>query len=225
MPATVIRTAIIYLVVTMAIRLMGKRQIGDMQPNELVITLLISEIAAIPLQDSNQPVLNGVAAISVLVVFEITVSTLSLKLPFLRKLLSGKAVILIKDGKIDQKAMKSVRVTVEDLLEMARSKDVFDLDEIAFAILEVNGELNILTKSEYSPVVKKDLNINNTPAYPLLPVIIDGNTVKENAELLGIDEKELMNIERKSGIKRDKIFILLYDKSGKYEITKKEQRP
>lgn len=223
MVATIIRTAILYLIVTVAIRLMGKRQIGDMQPNELVITLLISEIAAIPLQDTNQPIINGVAAISILVVFEILVSTLALKSGIIRHLINGKAVILIRDGKIDQKAMKSVRVTVDDLLEMMRSKDVFDINEIAFAILEVNGELNVLLKSEYNTVTLGDLNIASKTSSPYLPIVIDGCGVKENMKLYNLKKKDIKLLSDKKDLNQKDVFLMLYEENGNYEIIKKEK--
>ena len=111
MLAIIIRTLILYIVLTLGIRLMGKRQIGDMQPNELVVTLVISEIAAIPLQDSNQPILNGVCSIFVLVVLELLLSFVAMKSMAFRKLMSGQSVIIIKNGVIDQIAMKKVRMT------------------------------------------------------------------------------------------------------------------
>ena len=116
MITTIVRTVILYVFVTLGIRLMGKRQIGDMQPNELVITLLISEIAAIPLQDTSQPILNGITAIFMLVILEIVMSVLAMKSMCIRKFMSGKSVVIIKDGIVDQKALQSVRMTVLDLV-------------------------------------------------------------------------------------------------------------
>ena len=118
MSISIARTVILYCFVVLAIRLMGKRQIGDMQPNELVITLLISEIAAIPLQDPARPILDGIIAIFVLVILEILCSVLSMKSLWIKKLMNGKSAVIIKDGQIDQKAMKKVRMTVLDLMEL-----------------------------------------------------------------------------------------------------------
>ena len=191
MLATILRTVIIYVVVTVAIRLMGKRQIGDMQPNELVITLLISEIAAIPLQDSNEPLINGVGAIMVLICAEILLSALSLKSAFVHRLLSGRAVVLIKDGKIDEKAMKKVRITALDLLELLRGKDVFDINEVDFAVLEVNGELNIFKKSKYKTATVGDLNIKKEEVKPLLPIIADKSQVTDYLGPLQTNSKSI----------------------------------
>ena len=223
MISTVIRTAILYFVVTIAIRLMGKRQIGDMQPNELVITLLISEIAAIPLQDSNQPVLNGVSAISVLVVLEILISVCSLKFSAFRRFMNGKAVILIKDGVIDQKAMKNVRVTANDLIEMLRSKDVFNINEVAFAMLEVNGELSVLLKSSYQTVTPNDMNLTPKAATLPLPVIIDGEYVKDNLNIYGIKESDIKRETKKKKTAPENVFLMTADGENTFDIIKKEK--
>ena len=130
MITSIVRTAILYVFITLGIRLMGKRQIGDMQPNELVITLLISEIAALPLQDSTQPLLFGIIAIFVLIILEIAVSVLSMKNIFIRKLLNGKSIVIIKDGVIAQQAMSEVRMTVVDLIELLRGQNVFDISTV-----------------------------------------------------------------------------------------------
>ena len=132
MIVTVIRTAVVYFFVTFAIRLMRKRQIGDMQPNELVITLLISEIAAIPLQDSSQPLVNGIVAIFMLVILEIVISVLTMKSLKLRKLMSGNSAIVIKDGAINQKTLKKVRLTVVDLIELLRAQGYLKIEESSY---------------------------------------------------------------------------------------------
>lgn len=220
MISTVIRTALLYLFVTFAIRIMGKRQIGDMQPNELVITLLISEIAAIPLQDANQPILNGVAAICVLVVFEISVSLLVMKSPFIRRALYGKSAIIIKNGKIDKNAMERVRMTIPDLLEMLREKDVFDIGEVAFAVLEVNGELSVLPKSSERPATAKQSGIKVNKESFLLPVISDGQIIKETLSLFNISEKEVEKELKKQNVKKENLLLMTVDQDGKFNICK-----
>ena len=172
---TITRTIILYIFVTLGIRLMGKRQIGEMQPNELVVTLLISEIAAIPLQDTSQPILNGVVAIFMLVILEILISVISMKSLFMRKIMNGKSAVIIKNGVIDQQMMKSVRMTVLDLVELLRGQDVFDISTVAFAVLEVNGNLSVLLKSSEQPATAADLNVKKDKAKvdALLPMIAE----------------------------------------------------
>lgn len=218
---TVIRTAVVYFFVTLAIRLMGKRQIGDMQPNELVITLLISEIAAIPLQDSSQPVLNGIVAIFMLVILEIIISVLSMKSLKIRKIMSGKSAVVIKNGKIDQKVLRTVRLTVMDLIELLRGQGYFKVDEIAYAILEVNGSLSVVEKSQYRPLQTGDLKQVKTEKATLpLPVISDGKVISESLKALNIT---VLDLEKKisPALPKD-VFLMTLDRYGEKEIIMKE---
>lgn len=217
------RTAILYFVVTVAIRLMGKRQIGDMQPNELVVTLLISEIAAIPLQDSDQPVLLGVIAIFVLVFLEIVISVIAMKSFSVRKILNGKSVVIIKNGIIDQKAMSDVRMTVVDLIELLRGQNVFDIKDVAFAVLEVNGDLSVLLKSDAQPVTLKDIekNIENQ-ALPL-PVISDGKIVYESLKALQTTKEKVLKLLKQNKTDVRNVFLMTLDRNGNNTIIKKRK--
>lgn len=150
-----IRAVILYAVVIFVIRLMGKRQIGEMQPSELVITILISEVASLPLQDKSIPVLYAIIPLSVFVSFEIILSALSLKSPKLRSLMQGHEVIVIRNGKTDIKALRTLRMTVDDLEGALRQKDIFDVSEVAFAIFETNGKLSVLPKNQNTKKEKK----------------------------------------------------------------------
>ena len=200
---------------------MGKRQIGDMQPNELVITLLISEIAAIPLQDMDQPVFIGVVAIFSLVIIEIFISILSMKSNFIRKIVNGKSVIIIKDGVIDQKAMKSVRMTVFDLIELLRSQEVFDISSVLFAVLEVNGSLSVLLKNQYKPLTAEDVKIEKDDGSLPLPVISDGKIISQSLEFLNLNQKKLAKILQKNKIKSKDVFLMMIDGNGNDTIIKK----
>lgn len=222
MIAILIRTTILYLTVTLCIRLMGKRQIGDMQPNELVVTLLISEIAAIPLQDSDQPVLYGITAIFILVFLEILSSVLSMKSFFIRKILNGSSIVIIKNGTIDQKAMKQLRITVLDLVEMLRVQDVFDVNEVAFAVIEVNGNLSVLLKKEEQAVKIKDIEENNSSVTMPLPVICDGIIIKESLASLDISKNKFLKILKSQNINSKNIFLMTMDKKQEYNIIKKD---
>ncbi len=222
MISTIIRTAILYVAVTFGIRLMGKRQIGDMQPNELVVTLLISEIAAIPLQDTDQPILTGLAAIFMLVILEIIVSILAMKNFFIRKLVCGRSVVIIKNGVIDQHAMRSVRMTVLDLVELLRGQDVFDISDVAFAVLEVNGDLSVLLNGEAQNVKLRDMNIKPSGGGLPLPVISDGKLVSESLSALGTDAEAIYKKIKKKGLGVEDIFLMTIDRYGNYNIIKKE---
>ena len=220
--STIIRTIILYITVTIAIRLMGKRQIGDMQPNELVVTLLISEIAAIPLQDNEQPVLVGVAAILVLIFLEIIVSVISMKSFLVRKVLNGKSVVIIKNGVLDQQAMRDVRMTVIDLIELLRNKDVFNVSDVAFAVLEVNGNLSVLLKKDAQTVTPRDLKLNLPDDALPLPVISDGKIVHESLKALQTNKSKLQKILKHSKYKINDIFLMTLDRDGNHIIYKKD---
>lgn len=224
MITSIVRTAILYVFITLGIRLMGKRQIGDMQPNELVITLLISEIAAIPLQDSTQPLLFGIIAIFVLIILEIAVSVLSMKNIFIRKLLNGKSIVIIKDGVIDQQAMSDVRMTVVDLIELLRGQNVFDISTVAFAVLEVNGELSVLLKSKEQPATLKDLRIEKSEAVLPLPVITDGKILNETLKALNVSEEMVYKQLKKNNTNVKKVFLMTMDMDGNSTIINKGKK-
>ena len=219
---TITRTIILYIFVTLGIRLMGKRQIGEMQPNELVVTLLISEIAAIPLQDTSQPIFNGVVAIFMLVILEILISVISMKSLFMRKIMNGKSAVIIKNGVIDQQMMKSVRMTVLDLVELLRGQNVFDISTVAFAVLEVNGNLSVLLKSSEQPATAADLNVKKDKALLPLPVISDGKIIKESLEAIGTDEGAVRKMLKGDNV--SDIFLMTMDRDGNHSIIKQRKK-
>ena len=219
MTVTLVRTAIMYIFVTIGIRVMGKRQIGDMQPNELVVTLLISEIAAIPLQDTTQPLLNGIVAIFTLVIIEIIISVLSLKSIYLRRLMNGRSIVIIKNGRVDEKAMRKVRMTVIDLVELLRDRDVFDLSTVAFAVLEVNGSLSVMLKPEHQPLTPKVAGVNPDKSGMQLPVITDGKVIDESLEALEIKKTDIEKKLSKCQIKD--VFLMTLDRDGNFNVVKK----
>ena len=221
---TIIRTVILYIFVTLGIRLMGKRQIGGMQPNELVITLLISEIAAIPLQDTSQPLLNGIMAIFMLVILEIVMSVLAMKNQYIRKIMSGKSIVVIKNGVIDQKAMKNVRMTVLDLIELLRGQNVFDVSTVAFAVLEVNGNLSVLLKAKEQPVTVGDMNLKPKEEALAIPVISDGKIIDESLKALETDRKALESKLKDNKTEAKNVFLMTLDRNGKYTIIKKREK-
>ena len=224
MVSVVIRTLILYFAVTFSIRIMGKRQIGDMQPNELVVTLLISEIAAIPLQDMSQPILFGLLPIFLLVIIELVISVLILKSSFLRRLISGRSVIIIKNGVIDQNAMKNLRLTILDLIELLRGQNVFDISTVAFAVMEVNGDLSVLLKSSEQPATAKDVGAKNPSAALPLPVVCDGKIVKESLIALQLTTSDLENKIKISNTEIKKIFLMTLDRNGNSNIINMREK-
>lgn len=219
---TIVRTVILYALITFGIRVMGKRQVGEMQPNELVVTLLISEIAAIPLQDTTQPILSGVVAIFMLVILEIIISVLTMKSLFVRKIMNGRSAVIIKNGVVDQSAMRRVRMTVLDLIELLRGQNVFDISTVAFAVLEVNGSLSVLLKSaEQTPTVK-DIGVKKEKAQLPIPVISDGRLIKESLSALGITEEEVQKVLKSQLTDIDGVFLMTMDRAKNCELIKTE---
>lgn len=218
----VIRTGILYFLVILGIRLMGKRQIGDMQPGELVITILISEIAAIPLQDFDQPILTGAVAIFTLVFLEILISVITMKFNKFRRVFYGDSAIIIKDGKLDQKMLKKLRVTVPDLLEVMRTEQIFDISDVAYAILETNGQLSIMPKSACQTATVGDLEGNiKDAALPYL-VISDGRFIDDSIKQLGYNRTTVTELAKLQGLNPKDIFLMTCDKNGKTNIIEKD---
>ena len=200
---------------------MGKRQIGDMQPNELVITLLISEIAAIPLQDISQPILSGVVAIFMLIVLEIIMSVLSMKSITVRRFVNGKSAVIIKNGVIDQNVMKDVRLTVLDLVEVLRGQNIFDISTVAFAVLEVNGNLSVLLKGGEQPVTAKDMGIKKEKQALPLPVISDGKILTDSLKALNITNEDILKKVKANKTEVNNVFLMTLDRYDNICLIKK----
>ncbi len=216
------RTVILLIIIVIAVRIMGKRQIGQLQPAELVVTILLSEIAATPMQDNDIPMLNSVVAILVLVALEIIMSALSLKSIKIRGLLQGNSVILIKDGEIQQNQMKRLRFTLDDLLEALRQKDVFDVSDVQYAIAETDGSLSVLLKPEKRTVTAEDMKINTCDAGLPCVTVMDGNIIRSEFSRELTDDKKMKKIIRKAGIDVKDIFLMTVDRKGKTTIIKKD---
>lgn len=219
---SIIRTVILYIVLMVSVRLMGKRQVGDMQPGELVVTILISEIATMPIQDIDEPIITSFMAIITLIAVEIFISFISMKNLKFRKLVNGGSAIVIKDGVIDQKLLKQLRLTVPDLMEVLRLQDVFDITEVSYAILETNGNLSVLLKPQNRQVTVKDAGLK--PEADVIPMLIvsDGIIIKEGLKLINKDEKFIQKILKIRKLDLKDIFLLTADRDGNYNLVKKD---
>ena len=222
MITSLIRTFILYFIVIIALRFMGKRQIGDMQPGELVITILISQLASIPIQDATQPIIGGVLAIFTLVILEVTVSFLAMKIPIIRRMVSGKPAVIINGGKMDQKLMKQMRVTVSDLLEVLRSQGVFDVATVDYAILETGGSLSILLKGKELPLTVKDMGKAPNGGGINALIVSDGTVIEEGLRLSNTTEKQMKNELKKRELTLSEVFLMTANTSGSYLVIKRE---
>lgn len=219
----IIRGIIIYIFIIATVRLMGKRQIGELQPSELVVTMLLSEIAAMPLQDSKISLIQSLTTIFLLAALEVIASVLALKSEKFRTLLQGHSVMVIKNGKIIQQNMKLIRFSVEDLIEALRLKDVFDISTVDYAYIETNGSLSVLLNGKSSTVTASDLNIEKEDEPLTCLVISDGKIINREFGICDLDEKKLLKILKKKHIKKENILLMTYSSDGKTNIVEREK--
>lgn len=220
---SIIRTLLLYLVIITAVRVMGKRQIGEMQTSELVVTLLISDIAAIPMQNTSQPLLSGFIPILILVLCEIVLSIVMMKKAKFRKLICGKPQIVINDGKIDQAQMKRLRISTEDLGEQLRQLDCFNIEDIAYAIVETNGKMSILKKPEKETPTLSDLKIKKQDKGIEAVVISDGERSDYSMKLCGVDDAWLSKTLDQNKVEQKNVFMMTTNKKREYQIILKEK--
>ena len=215
----IIRSIIIYSIVLFLIRLMGKRQIGEMQPFELVITLVIADLATIPMAETALPLIHGIIPLLALVCLHFLLSYLSRKSTFFRKLLNGKPIILISPDGIDFKALKKLNMNFNDLQEALRGVNYFNLEEVLYAILQTNGTLTVLPRAPYAPLTADDIGIQKTEASLPIIIVTKGKLLKENAEMSQIDEKFINSQLKDTNIKSIKeIVIATINQQGKMYI-------
>jgi uncharacterized membrane protein YcaP (DUF421 family) len=220
---SIIRTLVLYAFVILCIRLMGKRQLSEMQPSELVITLVISDIASIPMQNTSQPLLSGIVPVLVLVALEIGASVLMMKSGKFRKLLCGSPIVVIKDGKVLQSQMKRLRLTTEDLCVQLRQQNVFSLEEVQYCIVETNGSVSVLEKPKFRQPTANDLKIEIPDNKIETVVISDGILLDNSLELCQKSEKDVFDILNKEKLKAQDVFLMTLDALGKYTIILKEE--
>ena len=189
-----IRTVFLYLVLIATIRMMGKRQIGQMEASEFVVTMLVANLASIPMQDGGIPLFSGIVPILTVLGVELILSALSLKSIGLRKLLCGKPVILIENGRILRENLKKTRVTLDELSGHLREKDVLDPSAVQYAILETNGNLSVFPFPEERPASAGEAGVTTRPQYLPVTVISDGHLLRDNLILTGKDPTWLQQI-------------------------------
>ena len=220
---TLIRGLILYITIIIFMRFMGKRQLGELQPTEFVITILLSEIASVPMENNENSLLNTFFAISLLVCLEIINSVVNIKFPRVSYLLQGKPAYIIENGIINQKKLKDLRFTADDILEQLRQKDVFDINQVSYAIVETNGSLSVKKKNAYEPVTSYQIGINNKDSVIPTLVINDSYFINASLEKLNMSMKEIEMILKKEKTKIDDILILLVSDKNNYTLIKKDK--
>jgi len=225
MTISFIRTIILYILIIAALRAMGKRQVGELSPSEFVITLLVSELATIPMQSTSVPLSHGIIPILTLLALEILISTVFIRNRRIRKFAVGRLNILIENGKLKQEEMRKLRITLDELLEEIRLKGFLDISEIKYAILEANGELSVFPFSKNDSLTREDMNITEEKNFLPHTIISDGIYIENAAKLLCKNEKWVLKQLKKDGISSIKdVFLMQADQSGKVLIIPKEEK-
>lgn len=219
---TIIRTVILYILIVFAVRVMGKRQISEMQPSELVITLIIADIASIPMEDNSRPMLSGIVPMLILVALEIIVSVLMMKSALLRKAVCGSPVMIIKDGILMQDEMKRLRITTEDLCVQLRESGVFSLSDVQYCIAETNGKLSVLQKPQKRNPSCEDMKLKPKDAGLDVVVINDGKYLDNSIKLVNADKQLINKILNKECCKLSEVFIMTLNQIGDYSIIRKQ---
>lgn len=216
-----LRTVIVYVFLLIIMRLMGKRQLGELEVSELVSTLLLSDIAALPITDQDIPLIYALIPIILITTFEITLSVVLTKFPQLKSIISSRPSTLIKKGLIDRKEMIRNRISIDELFSELRQKDISDLSEVAYAILEQNGKLTVIKKKELDPICAKDLDFSKEETGIAHIIIADGKIDKHGLKGLKKDAVWLNNYLKSKKLSPGDIYIMTADDSEKIKIIKR----
>jgi len=217
-----VRTAILYLVLILSIRMMGKRQIGQMEASEFVVTMLVANLASIPMQDAAIPLYSGLVPILVVLGLELTLSGLLLRSVMVRRFFCGKPVILIDNGKILMENLRRTRVTLDELAGHLRQKDVLDIQEVQFAILETDGSLSVFPFSENRPASAKEAGISVKKQYLPITIVEDGFVSEENLQKAEKDENWIKTILQENRATLRETLLLTVDGGGHVVFLRKE---
>ena len=216
------RAIILYIFVLIVMRLMGKREIGQLQPFELAIAIMIADLASIPMTDSGIPITNGIISILGLLLMHLVISFLNVKSIKAREIICGKPTILIYRGKIDEKALKKERFTINELEERLRGNNVYNLGDVEYAILETSGQVTVIQKPEKRNTIPEDFNI--IPDYEGIPydLVVDGKIMEKNLQAIGKNYQWLKKQVEKFNMKPEEALIVTYDAKGQIFCQKKE---
>lgn len=211
-----VRALVLYIIVVISMRIMGKRQIGQLQPFELAIAIMISELAAVPMQDTGIPLINGIIPILTLLIAQLLMSLLALKSIRARALICGKPTILIEKGRIKEEELRKELYTINDLLEQLRIKNFSNIADVEYAILETNGQLSVIPKSQKRPLNPQDMNIKTDYEGITIDVIIDGHIIANNLKIINKDKQWLLQeLHKQQYGSSDEVLFACIDSSGR----------
>lgn len=218
---TFVRAVVLYIIVLVVMRLMGKREIGQLQPFELVISIMIADLASIPMTETGVPITKGIIPILGLLVMHLLISVLNIKSVRAREIVCGKPRILIYRGKIDEKALIKERFTINELEERLRINNVSSIGDVEYAILETSGNITVIQKPNKRTTIPEDFNI--MPDYEGIPydLVVDGKVMEENLKKIGKNYIWLKNQVEKFGYKPEEALIVTFDGKGQIFCQKK----
>jgi len=217
-----IRTVVLYILLIVVIRMMGKRQVGQMEPSEFVVTMLVANLASIPMQDSGIPLFSGIVPIVTVLGAELLLSSLSIKSIRFRRLLCGKPVILIENGNILQQNLRSTRVTLDELTGHLREKDVLDIRAVQYAILETNGNLSVFPYPKEKPASARDAGVAVKKQYIPITVVSDGKLLMENIQKANKDANWVRRVLQEQGAELSDTWLLTVDSGDRIYFCRKE---
>ena len=220
---TFFRSIVLYIIVLIVMRLMGKREIGQLQPFELAISIMIADLASIPMTDTGVPIFNGIIPILGLLIMHLIISVINLKSSKAREIICGIPSILIYRGKINEKNLKKERFTINELEERLRGNNVINLGDVEYAILETSGQVTVIQKPNKRNTIPEDFNI--TPEYEGIPydLVIDGEVMVKNLEAIGKNYNWLKKQVEKFDIKPEEALVVTIDGKGQIFCQKKEK--
>ena len=220
---TFIRSVFLYIIVLIVMRLMGKREIGQLQPFELAIAIMIADLASIPMANIGIPIFSGIIPILALLMMHLIISNINLKSINMRKVICGKPTILIYRGRIDEKALKKEKFTINELQERLRGNNVFNIGDVEYAILETSGQITVIQKPDKRTTIPADFNI--IPEYEGIPydLVIDGKIMHENLKAIGKDEIWLEREVKKFKIRPEEALVVTFDGKGQIFCQAKEK--
>ena len=218
------RAILLYIIVLIVMRLMGKREIGQMQPFELAISIMIADLASIPMTETGVPISNGIIPILGLLVMHLIISMLNIKSSIAREIICGKPAILVYRGKIDEKVLKKERFTINELEERLRDNNIFNIGDVEYAILETSGQVTVIPKPNKRPTIPEDFNIE--PQYEGIPydLVVDGKVMYKNLEKIGKNYVWLKKQTEKFKIKPEEALIVTIDGNNQFFCQAKEKK-
>lgn len=215
------RTIVLYSLLITSVRLLGKRQIGQMEPSEFVITMLLANLATIPLEESDLPITHGLVPLALVIGGELLIAWLTTISPFFRKIFCGKPEILIENGNISYKSLKRNRINLDELTMHLREKDVFDLSEVKFAILETNGQLSTLLYAKSRPASAKDAGQKVKDTELPITIISDGKLMHQNLPVAKKSEAWVHSELKKRSCRQADVLLMTVDAAGKVYFVKR----